>query len=92
MRTCVASYAGLCRAGGYLVYSVFSLEESKRVATIGLELGDDGWELDQVKARFNARPCDEVNQVAELLLDSIQGDGEMEPGLAEQIHLSPAAN
>ena len=45
MRTCVASYTGLCRAGGYLVYSVFSLEQSKRVATIGLELGDDDLEL-----------------------------------------------
>jgi hypothetical protein len=79
MRTCVASYAGLCRAGGYLVYSVFSLEESKRVATIGLELGSDGWELEQVKARFNARPSDEVNLVAERLVDNIQG---VEPEVA----------
>jgi hypothetical protein len=91
MRTCVASYADQCRSGNYLVYSVFSLEESKRVATVGLELGSDGWELEQVKARFNASPSDEVNQVAERLLDSIQGDADMEQGL-EQIRVPPAAN
>jgi hypothetical protein len=92
MRTCVASYADQCRSGGYLVYSIFSLEESKRVATVGLELGSDGWELEQIKARFNASPSEEVHQVAVLLVDSIQSSSEMEHGLAEQIHLSPADN
>jgi len=89
MRTCVASYADQCRSGGYLVYSIFSLEESKRVATVGLELGSDGWELEQIKARFNASPSEEVHQVAVLLVDSMQNNKELEPGLAEQIHLSP---
>lgn len=53
MAHCVAQYADACRIGGYKLFSARCVEGNRRAATIGIKLGEDGWEVDQVRRRCN---------------------------------------
>jgi hypothetical protein len=67
MKNCVSSYAARCRKGSYRVFSICEIDSDKRVATVGLELEKNAWQLDQVKAKCNREASDEVKALARSL-------------------------
>jgi hypothetical protein len=67
MKHCVAGYAPLCRTGSYRLFSIRELKSGKRKATAGLILDGSKWQLEQVKAKCNDYPGDEIEQVAQEL-------------------------
>ena len=83
MRHCVAGYAGRCVRGNYRLFSVACQFTGKPLATVGLVLKDDEWQLEQVKGPCNREPSQVIRELAGRILERYQS-AEAQALLAEQ--------
>ena len=56
MQHCVITYARLCHAGTYRLFSVLEISSGKPLVTIGISRHGDYWKIDQIKGRLNRDP------------------------------------
>ena len=56
MQHCVITYAQLCHAGKYRLFSVSKISSGRPLVTIGISRDGNYWKLDQVKGRLNRDP------------------------------------
>ncbi len=56
MQHCVITYAQLCHAGKYRLFSVSEISTGRPLVTIGLSREGNYWKIDQIKGRSNRDP------------------------------------
>jgi len=56
MQHCVMTYARLCHAGTYRLFSVSKISSAKPLVTIGICKDGNYWKIDQIKGRLNRDP------------------------------------
>jgi hypothetical protein len=56
MQHCVTTYAQLCHAGEYRLFSVSEISSGRPLVTIGLSREGNYWMIDQIKGRSNRDP------------------------------------
>ena len=56
MQHCVITYAQLCHAGTYRLFSVSEISSGRPLVTIGISRDGNYWKIDQIKGRLNRDP------------------------------------
>ena len=56
MQHCVITYAQLCHAGKYRLFSVSEISSGRPLVTIGISRDGNYWKIDQIKGRLNRDP------------------------------------
>lgn len=56
MQHCVITYAQLCHAGKYRLFSVSEISSGRPLVTIGISREGNYWKIDQIKGRLNHDP------------------------------------
>lgn len=88
MHHCVANFEVDCRGGEYLVLSLRERATWKRAATLGLQLGRNGWFVDQLKGYANHPAPLALRRMASHVADRVNAAHE---AIIEQDPRSPEA-
>jgi len=59
MQHCVITYAQLCHAGKYRLFSISEISSGRPLVTIGISREGNYWKIDQIKGRLNRDPQEE---------------------------------
>jgi hypothetical protein len=88
MHHCVANFEADCRGGEYLVLSIRERATWKRAATLGLQLGRNGWFIDQLKGYANQPAPLALRRMASHVADRVNAAHD---AIIEQDQRSPEA-
>lgn len=69
MKHCVMMYAERCRQGVYKVFAVEDAQTGQALATIGINLKSNKWELDQARGKFNRVVQEELKPLVAVIIE-----------------------